>query len=61
MLEEHTCLIFTFKHFPMLRYRGHAKKCKPLLHCAEYFCKICKIMNQSMHKKDCKANVYTKM
>ena len=35
MPQEHKRLISTSKHVPKLRYRGHAKKCKPLLHCTE--------------------------
>ena len=35
--EQHSCLILvlTSYHVPPLRYRAHAKKCKPLLHGAE--------------------------
>ena len=28
-------LIITSYSFPKLRYRAHAQKCKPLLHCKE--------------------------
>ena len=35
MLEEHSCLILTPKHVSTLRYRAHAQKCKPLLHCTK--------------------------
>ena len=35
MLEEHDRLILRSKHVLMLRYRAHARKCNPLLHCIE--------------------------
>ena len=35
MIEEHSLLILTSKHVPTLRYRAHAPKYKPLLHCTE--------------------------
>ena len=37
MPEEHNRLILTSRHVPKLRYRAHAIKCKPLLHCTESF------------------------
>ena len=35
MLEEHNFLILTSEPVPKLRYRAHARKYTPLLHCTE--------------------------
>ena len=35
MTEEHNCFILASKSVPKLRYRDHAPKFKPLLHCTE--------------------------
>ena len=35
MLEQQSCLILLSYHVPTLRYRAHAQKCKPLLHCTK--------------------------
>ena len=37
MLEQHSCIILRSLHVPMLRYRAHATKCKPL---TELKCKV---------------------